>query len=109
VDHELNRLQAFPGFVAASITVGNRNFQLDKEQQRELQRMVGEFMYASLANLFASEGYKSASDEEKEQLAKKLISAARDAARQRFVVGLTQNGSKLVKKSRKGLVLRGTE
>jgi hypothetical protein len=94
VDAELNRLGIFPGETGKTITVSDQRFDLDREQARELQRVVGLMQHKALAALFASPGYQSASDEDKQKTAQELIDLARQAGRRAFVMRTVRAGGK---------------
>jgi hypothetical protein len=100
VDAEVTRLGIFPGPTGKTITIGKKTFDLDSDQQRELQRIVGQTMLLSLQGLFAGDVYQHSNLEQQQQLAQKVIDAARTAGRQGFIVRLLKERGTLTPKSK---------
>lgn len=81
IQDELLRIGWAPGYVGKEFSRDKVTYKLTREQWLDYQRKAGTAAYDGLSRLFDSEGYREASDEQKIEMARKVVERARTAVR----------------------------
>jgi uncharacterized protein (DUF2252 family) len=100
VDSELTRLGVTLSKVGSQISVKNQKFELDKDQQRDLQKLTGNEINRVLAELFSRGNYKALDDEKKALIVDKAIRAVREKARAEYLQKIHESDLKLKPKTK---------
>jgi hypothetical protein len=100
VDSELTRLGVTLSRVGSQISVKNQKFELDKDQQRDLQKLTGNEINRVLAELFSRGNYKALDDEKKALIVDKAIRAVREKARAEYLQKIHESDLKLKPKTK---------
>lgn len=85
IDQEVDRLDVKIPDVGKTVSIKNKQFELSKDQQRELQKLSGNETFRMLGELLSKDQYKQLDDEKKSLVVERAIHAAREKSRMEYI------------------------